>query len=202
MALPYTLPHALWGSATVNGVPAAAGAEVEARGPGVRYDVRGNPLQVTVPGQYGGQRPWDQKLVIQGHIDHEAEIQLFVAGVPAQTVQFRTGTVERLDLVATGAPVPPPVIPEWYVYSWYGELIQAEPADAPVPDGLFVEILMRRAYDRLRMPPAWRYLKGDLFEMGQAMGLGRPITGRWTEIPWAFQGFSSGVLVVSMGTEL
>ncbi|MBI2934597.1 MAG: hypothetical protein HYY29_03395 [Chloroflexi bacterium] len=105
-----SLPHAFFGTVTINGQPAPAGARIEARGAGVSTGISGNPLTTTQQGLYGGESGIQLKLIVQGNITEGAALSFFVNGVLApQSAQWRTGQVTRLDLaVATVAPAVTP----------------------------------------------------------------------------------------------
>jgi len=100
-----TLPHAFFGSLTVDGKPAPAGTLVEATGQGVRTGIAGNPTTTTQPGAYGGEGAGAPKLIVQGDIAEGATLTFLVNGVPAkQTAEWRSGEVTRLDLTVTTGP--------------------------------------------------------------------------------------------------
>lgn len=111
---PPALPHAFFGTLDVNGAPAPAGIQVEARGTGVRTGLLGNPVITTEKGRYGGASLYDVKLVVQGSLETGDLIEFFVNGtkaecaVPGGTWQssypFRSGDVTQLLLrVGAGA---------------------------------------------------------------------------------------------------
>jgi hypothetical protein len=190
------MPMGFYGSVTLNGAPAPVGTRVDARVAGARWGVDTNPLEVRVPGNYGSPVPWGPKLVLQGHIDHEATVSLFVDGVRAdQTTSFRTGTNMQLDLTASGPPEPWPQPGSATVINWDGALLSGDPLDAEYTDRV-----LREAYRRRTLPPMWEQIKGDdTFALGMALGLGMPVSDRWTIIPNALQAFVNGVLIVPMG---
>ena len=107
------LPHAFYGSVEIDGEPATAGTKVEARGTGVLSGVNGNPIEVTLAGQYGGSGGFDVKLVVQGSLTDGTELTFSVDGVKAQcsepggvwreTYVFEAGAVTQLDLRRSAA---------------------------------------------------------------------------------------------------
>jgi hypothetical protein len=106
------LPHAFYGSVTVEGQPASAGTQVEARGEGVTVGVVGNPLTTTVAGFYGGAQAFDAKLVAQGAMQEGAAITFYVNGLLAEcavpggawqgSYPFASGGITELNLRASG----------------------------------------------------------------------------------------------------
>ncbi len=107
------LPHAFYGSVTINGSPAPIGTSVEARGTGVRTGIEGNPITVAETGKYGGPDGLDPKLVVQGELLlEEATITFYVNGVSTgETYPFDSGETNKLDLYATiAAPEGPPAL--------------------------------------------------------------------------------------------
>ncbi len=109
-------PQAFYGTAEVNGSPAPVGAQVEARGAGVKVGIQGNPIQVTVAGRYGGRTIAEPKLGVQGSIQTNAPIEFFVDGVKAQVAvpggewqdsyAYQAGVVTELNL-RVAAETPP-----------------------------------------------------------------------------------------------
>ena len=101
-------PQALYGSVEVNGQPAPVGAQIEARGAGVKTGILGNPLVTTVAGRYGGPTLAEPKLGVQGSIEEGALIEFYVNGVKAECAEpggpwqnsypFASGTVTELNL--------------------------------------------------------------------------------------------------------
>jgi len=101
-------PQAYYGTVLVYGHLAPAGAQIEARGEGVVVGIQGNPLPVTVAGQFGGPEWADGKLLVQGNIQEGAAIEFYVDGVKAQcaapgglwasSYPFTSGTVTELNL--------------------------------------------------------------------------------------------------------
>jgi hypothetical protein len=92
----------------VHGQPAAVGAQIEARGAGVKVGVQGNPLSVTVAGQYGSSAPLEPKLGVQGTIQNGTPIEFYVDGVKAECARpggpwqssypFTSGDITELNL--------------------------------------------------------------------------------------------------------
>jgi hypothetical protein len=101
------LPHAFYGSVTINGAPAPAGTEVEARGPGVVTGIEGNPVVTTTTGIYGTSNPFVPRLVVQGDIEEGALITFYVDGVSTgQTASWHSGVTTELDLEVTISKTP------------------------------------------------------------------------------------------------
>ena len=120
-AQPPPLPHAFYGAVEVNGEPAPAGAQVEARGAGVLTGVSGNPITVTQAGQYGGPGGFDPKLVVQGQVADGTPMEFYVDGVRAQcavpggpwqeSYPFKSGTITELNLKVVGPAATPTLLP-------------------------------------------------------------------------------------------
>jgi len=110
------LPHAFYGSVTINGTPAANGTVVEARGTGVLTGIAGNPITVTEAGKYGGPGGLDPKLVVQGDITDGTSLTFYVNNVIAQcydvqaggewldSYPFKSGNITILNLKVGQAP--------------------------------------------------------------------------------------------------
>ncbi|GAJ22045.1 unnamed protein product, partial [marine sediment metagenome] len=106
------LPHAFYGSVTINGNAASPGTSVEARGDGVMTGIEGNPITVTESGQYGGPGGFDPKLAVQGDILGGATIYFYVNGVSTgETYLFESGETTSLPLSVTIAAPPAPPAP-------------------------------------------------------------------------------------------
>jgi len=102
------LPHAFYGTVEVNGSPAPAGTEVEARGEGVQIDVGNNPVVITVEGRYGSSEPLEPKLIVQGDIVEGSAVTFYVNGVSTgQTTEWHSGGVTELNLAVTIEGPPP-----------------------------------------------------------------------------------------------
>lgn len=102
------LPHAFYGTVEVNGSPAPAGTEVEARGEGVQIDVGNNPVVITVEGRYGSSEPLEPKLIVQGNIAEGSAVTFYVNGVSTgQTAEWHSGGVTELNLAVTIEGPPP-----------------------------------------------------------------------------------------------
>lgn len=111
------LPHAFYGSVTINGTPAANGTVVEARGEGVLTGIEGNPITVTEAGKYGGPDGSDP-LVVQGDITDGTNLTFYVNNVTAQcydvqaggewldSYPFKSGNITVLNLKVGEAPEP------------------------------------------------------------------------------------------------
>jgi hypothetical protein len=103
------LPQAFYGTIEVNGSPAPAGTAVEVRGEGVEVGVGNNPIVTTTEGRYGSEEPLEPKLVVQGEIAEGTILTFYVDGVAtAQTTEWHSGEVTKLDLVVTLEESPPP----------------------------------------------------------------------------------------------
>jgi hypothetical protein len=109
------LPHAFYGSVSINGSPAPAGTSVEARGEGVATDITGNPTITSVSGIYGTSNPLEPRLIVQGNIEEEATITFYVNDVSTgQTAEWHSGETTELNLSVTISkppPTPPPAAP-------------------------------------------------------------------------------------------
>lgn len=102
------LPHAFYGTVEINGSPAPAGTQVEARGGGVRIGIEGNPILTVAAGVYGSPNPMGSKLIVQGDILDGATVTFYVNGVSTeQTAEWHSGDVTGLDL-SVAIPIPPP----------------------------------------------------------------------------------------------
>lgn len=109
---PPPFPQALYGNVYLVGVPAPVGTVVEARGPGVKVGIPGNPITTTVAGKYGGPTLWELKLGVQGDIAEGAPIDFYVNGVSAQAsidsilwgsgIAFQSGVVSQVHLRTRG----------------------------------------------------------------------------------------------------
>lgn len=96
------LPHAFYGSLTINGNPAPAGSEVKALGDNVKVGIQGNPIITTDVGVYGGPNILDPKLFVQGNISSGTPLRFYVNGVDTgQTAAFTSGSNTKLDLSVT-----------------------------------------------------------------------------------------------------
>jgi len=110
------LPHAFYGSVTIDGTAAPIRAVVEARGTGVSTGIEGNPITVTETGKYGGPGGFDPKLVVQGDITDGTNLTFYVNNVTAQcydvqaggewldSYPFKSGDVTVLNLKVGEAP--------------------------------------------------------------------------------------------------
>jgi len=125
-AQPPKMPHAFYGVLEVNGEPAPAGTQVEARGTEVLTGVEGNPITTTEVGKYGGRGGFDPKLVVQGSVEDDAPLEFYVDGVRAQCAEpggewmdsypFKPGGITELNLRVGAAAAP-----------------TGEPTEAPTP---------------------------------------------------------------------
>ncbi len=103
-----TMPHAFYGTLTIDGSDAVVGTVVTAKVGGVQY----GSITTTVAGQYGGSGAFDAKLTVSGDIANGATISFYINGVDTtQTYAFSTGTVTELNLTAeaTSDTTPPSV---------------------------------------------------------------------------------------------
>jgi len=103
------LPHAFYGTVTINNSPAPIGTKIEARGEGVRTGIEGNPIVTTTIGSYGSPDPMGPKLIVQGDILDGTTITFYVNGVSTeQTAEWHSGEVTEINLSATIAVPPTP----------------------------------------------------------------------------------------------
>jgi len=99
------LPHAFYGTLTIEGSPAPIGTVVTAKVGGVQC----GSITTTVAGQYGGSGAFDPKLTVTGDIATGATISFFVGGIDTlQTYPFSPGGVTELNL-SVGDTTPPSV---------------------------------------------------------------------------------------------
>ena len=111
-AQPPLLPHAFYGSVTINNSPAPVGTQVEARGTGVETGVAGNPVTTTASGIYGTTNPFEPRLIVQGDITEGATLTFYVNGhSTGQTHPWHSGEVTELNLSVTIPEPPPPTTP-------------------------------------------------------------------------------------------
>jgi len=104
------LPHAFYGSVTINGAPAPAGTSVEARGEGVLTGIQDNPVITSAAGIYGTSNPFQHRLLVQGDIEDGATLTFYVNGISTgQTAAWHSGNTTQLDLALT---IPGPPVPE------------------------------------------------------------------------------------------
>jgi len=128
------LPHAFFGTVTVDGRPVPVGARIEARGANVLMGAANNPLSVSVAGRYGGPAAFDPKLVVQGDVVDGTPLEFYVNDQKAHcstpcgrwqdSYPYRAGDVTQLDLWVGQ---PPAVMARAYL-----PLIMAGPADAVI----------------------------------------------------------------------
>jgi hypothetical protein len=105
-----TIPHAFYGTLTINSLPAPVGTVVTAKVGGVEC----GSITTTVAGQYGGSGAFDEKLTVTGEIETGATIKFYVGtyytGV-AYDYAFSPGAVTELNLAITDLlDVTPPVV--------------------------------------------------------------------------------------------
>jgi hypothetical protein len=102
-----SIPHAFYGTVTIDGETAPIGTEVEARGDGVTTGIPGNPIVTTEVGQYGSADPMEDRLIVQGDIEDGAILMFYVNGLPTgQTAPWHSGDTTRLDLNLTTLRIP------------------------------------------------------------------------------------------------
>jgi hypothetical protein len=101
---PSSLPHAFYGSLTINGAAAPAGTVVELRGEGILAGVNGNPLATTEAGSYGSADRYGTKLLGQGQVEDGTVLTFYVNGVAADTdispVLWHSGEATVVNLSA------------------------------------------------------------------------------------------------------
>jgi len=102
------LPHMFYGSLSIGGEPAPAGTVVEARGTNVTTGIQGNPVSITVVGEYGSAS--EPRLYVQGsNIKNGDIIEFYINGAKAnQTYQFQSSAITELNLTIASAPPPLP----------------------------------------------------------------------------------------------
>jgi hypothetical protein len=102
-----TIPHAFYGTLTMNGSPAPVGTVVKAKVVGVEC----GSITTTVAGQYGGSGAFDAKLTVSGDIETGATISFFVNDIDTgQTYAFSPGAVTQLNLTVTIIDNTPPSV--------------------------------------------------------------------------------------------
>jgi hypothetical protein len=103
------LPHAFYGTVTINNTPAEVGTRVSASGTGVTTGIPQNPVTTTVAGQYGTGGSY---LLVQGNIQDGAIITFYINDVSTeQTAVWHSGETTQKDLSVTIAAPPPPPPP-------------------------------------------------------------------------------------------
>lgn len=96
-----TLPHAFYGTLTINDSAAAVGTVVKAKVGGVEC----GSITTTVAGQYGGSGAFEQKLAVSGDIATGATIYFYASDIEAdQTYAFSSGDVTELNLTVEAPP--------------------------------------------------------------------------------------------------
>ena len=89
------LPHLFYGTAKVNGNDLPSGSVIIAK----VSNVEKGRITTTEAGKYGGPSGSDDKLLVQGSIDENAEIKFFVNNIAANEVaQFESGKIENKSL--------------------------------------------------------------------------------------------------------
>jgi len=92
------LPHAFYGSVTINGEPAPVGTVISAAGSGVETGTLQNPTITAEEGSYG--TGGGLKLLVQAEAG--STINFYVNGVSTgQTAPFQSGETSRVDLSVT-----------------------------------------------------------------------------------------------------
>jgi hypothetical protein len=95
------LPHAFYGTLTIEGEPAPIDTQVEVRGTGVETGITGNPVVITEEGWYGTADPLGAKLVVQGgeSLLDGTTLTFYVDGdSTGKTYAWKSGGVTRFDL--------------------------------------------------------------------------------------------------------
>ena len=139
------IPHAFYGTLTVNNEPAAIETQVEVRGAGVLIGIDNNPMITTEIGRYGSDSPFGSKLVAQGEIADGTILEFYVDGVfTGQTWVWHSGEVTKFDLTVT-IPLTEPTLPvelnkELVSWSVIGSVIAGT-----LIIGLLVFLIRRRA---------------------------------------------------------
>jgi hypothetical protein len=130
------LPHAFYGTVNINGSPAPAGTEVEARGEGVQTGISTNPIVTSVEGEYGGGAdPLAPKLIVQGSVAEGATVTFYVNDVSTgQTAQWHSGEVTEIDLAATIDEGEVPDEPDGSTPSDTGDSTPPDTGDSTPPD--------------------------------------------------------------------
>jgi len=96
------LPHAFYGSVSINGAPAPPGTSVEARGTGIMTGIEDNPTVTTASGIYGTSNPFQHRLIVQGDIEEGATITFYVNGISTgQTAEWHSGETTEVNLTVT-----------------------------------------------------------------------------------------------------
>jgi hypothetical protein len=107
IAQPPPLPHAFYGTLTIDGEPAPVGTTVEVRGEGVKTKIQGNPIITAKAGWYGSEDPLEAKLIVQGEIAEGTTLTFYVNGESTgKTVTWHTGEISRIDLTVTSSGQP------------------------------------------------------------------------------------------------
>jgi len=146
------LPHAFYGSVTINGAPAPPGTSVMAAGEGVATGIAGNPTTTAASGIYGTSNPLQPRLIVQGDIQDGATLTFYVNGVSTgQTAAWHSGETTQLNLTVTivvppAGGGPPPVVQPPVLTSFFGtagsfsisdEGVVMETITATSADGMF-----------------------------------------------------------------
>ncbi|MCX6689295.1 MAG: PKD domain-containing protein [Methanoregula sp.] len=114
---PPVIPEQFYGMVTVaNSEPAPYGTMIRAHGTGVLTGTLENPIQVTVPGQYGGTNFSDQRLTVMGSIPDGTPITFTIDDSPAlcynvdapngwqKTIPFQSSASTHVDLKSSFLP--------------------------------------------------------------------------------------------------
>jgi len=92
------LPHAFYGSVTINGESAPVGTVISAGGAGVESGTLQNPVTTTVEGSYG--MGGGLKLLVQAEAG--STVTFYVNGISTgQTASFQSGNTSRVNLSVT-----------------------------------------------------------------------------------------------------
>jgi len=108
------LPHAFYGSVTIDDEPAPVGTVISASGEGVETGTLQNPVTTTVAGSYG----IDSKMLLV-QAQEGATVTFYVNGISTgQTIAWESGVTTRVNLSVTagtppgGGGTPPPTTTE------------------------------------------------------------------------------------------
>jgi len=86
-------PHEFYGTAfLLDGQSVPVGTEIEAFVAGGRTGVQGNPVMVSVAGQYGGSNSFSQRLAVMGSVQDNTPISFFIGGVRAEVYDANTSS--------------------------------------------------------------------------------------------------------------
>jgi len=104
-----TIPHAFYGTLTINSSPAPVGTVVKAKVGGVEC----GSITTTVAGQYGGSGAFDPKFTVSGEIETGATIKFYINDFytgEAYDYAFSPGAVTEHNLAVTISDTTPPTV--------------------------------------------------------------------------------------------